>query len=72
MHACTLASTPAPHHTKSYHALDRAVVQETPDLVVFSGDMLTGLNVDSNATAYWDRLVNIMDRYRNCNRNCNP
>jgi hypothetical protein len=31
------------------------------DLAIFSGDMLTGLNVDANATAYWDRLVQVFD-----------
>jgi hypothetical protein len=34
---------------------------ETPDLAVLSGDMLTGLNVDENATAYWDKLVGVLD-----------
>ena len=36
--------------------------EEKPDLAVLSGDMLTGLNVDANATAYWDRLVSVFDK----------
>ena len=30
---------------------------ETPDFVLFTGDVLTGNNIDSNATAYWKYLV---------------
>ncbi len=47
---------------RTYLALDRALEQEQVDLAVLSGDMLTGLNVDANATAYWDRLVGVFDR----------
>ena len=47
---------------RTYLALDIALEQEQPDLAVLSGDMLTGLNVDANATAYWDRLVGIFDK----------
>lgn len=36
----------------------RAVVAaEEPSLVVLSGDQLTGLNILSNATAYWDEIL---------------
>ena len=30
---------------------------------MLSGDMPTGLNVDKNATAYWDRLVAVTDAH---------
>lgn len=35
----------------------RVLAWEAPDLVVYSGDQVTGENVDSNATAYWLRAV---------------
>ena len=47
---------------RTYVALDQALAHEQPDLAVFSGDMLTGLNVDANATAYWDLLTSVFDK----------
>ena len=48
---------------QTYTNLARVLAAEqTIDLAVFSGDMLTGLNVDANATAYWDRLVHVFDQ----------
>ena len=41
-------------------ALDTVLDIEKPDLAVLSGDMLTGLNIDKNATAYWDMLVAVL------------
>jgi len=39
-------------------ALLREVIKlEDPDLVVFTGDQLTGNNIRSNATAYWSEVV---------------
>ena len=46
---------------KTYAALGALVDVEQPDLVVLSGDMMTGLNVNRNATAYWNRLVAVFD-----------
>jgi 3',5'-cyclic AMP phosphodiesterase CpdA len=47
---------------RTYHDLGQVLAAEPNlDLAVFSGDMLTGLNVDANATAYWDRLVRVVD-----------
>ena len=47
----------------TYTDLARVIAAEQNiDLAVFSGDMLTGLNVDTNATAYWDRLVHVFDQ----------
>jgi Calcineurin-like phosphoesterase len=34
------------------------------DLVIFSGDQLTGNNVDGNATVYYDRLGDLMDEMK--------
>ena len=49
----------------TYVDLGRVLAAEPSlDLAVFSGDMLTGLNVDANATAYWDRLVQVFDDAR--------
>ena len=45
----------------TYLAVADLLKLERPDLAVLSGDMLTGLNVDANATAYWDRLVHVLD-----------
>jgi Calcineurin-like phosphoesterase len=36
----------------------------TIDLVIFSGDQLTGNNVDGNATVYYDRLGDLMDEMK--------
>jgi hypothetical protein len=48
---------------RTYAALDLVLrAERNLDLAVFSGDMLTGLNVDANATAYWDRLVQVVDK----------
>ncbi len=33
------------------------VRSERPDLVVFSGDQITGNNIHSNATRYWAQLL---------------
>ena len=55
------ASWGAATDLRTYLALGQVVGLERPDLAVFSGDMLTGLNVDTNATAYWDRLVSVFD-----------
>lgn len=41
--------------------LARAITSEKPDLVVFSGDQITGLNVFSNATKYYQRLSDLVD-----------
>lgn len=50
---------------RTYADLGRVLAAEPRvDLAVFSGDMLTGLNVDANATAYWDRLVRVFDGAR--------
>lgn len=32
---------------------------EKPDLVVFSGDQITGNNIADNATAYWEEVVSV-------------
>lgn len=34
---------------------------EKPQLVVLSGDQLTGLNIKSNATSYWDEIVDVIE-----------
>lgn len=34
------------------------------DLVVLSGDQLTGLNIDENATKYWDKITGVLDDHR--------
>ena len=49
---------------KTYQALADLLRLERPDLAVLTGDMLTGLNVDANATAYWDRLIKVFDQAR--------
>ncbi|GMH80073.1 hypothetical protein TrST_g2848 [Triparma strigata] len=41
--------------------LSRAIDLEKPDLVVFSGDQITGLNVETNATDYYQRLSDLVD-----------
>ena len=41
----------------STRVMERVLAWEAPDLVVYSGDQVTGENVDSNATAYWLRAV---------------
>jgi hypothetical protein len=48
------------NHT--YRALRKVLRLEAPlSLAVLSGDMLTGLNIDKNATSYWDQLVSVLD-----------
>lgn len=47
---------------KTYSVLADLLRIEHPDLAVLTGDMITGLNVDANATVYWDRLVGVFDR----------
>ena len=41
----------------STRVISRVLAWELPDLVVYSGDQITGENIDSNATAYWGRLL---------------
>ena len=37
----------------SHNVMQQLIAHESPDLVVFSGDQLTGNNINENATAYW-------------------
>ena len=47
-----------PMQDKNSTAVIRSVLQvEKPSLVALSGDQLTGLNIDDNATAYWDEIT---------------
>lgn len=41
----------------SDHVMHSVLGAESPDFVLFTGDVLTGNNIDSNATAYWDYVV---------------
>jgi 3',5'-cyclic AMP phosphodiesterase CpdA len=51
------------NHT--YQDLKKVLELEAPlSLAVLSGDMLTGLNIDKNATSYWDLLVSVLDEQR--------
>jgi len=45
---------------KTYEFLSSTVHLEEPDLVVFSGDQVTGLNVHYNATDYYQRLSDLL------------
>ena len=40
---------------KSIEALKYFIKAERPDLVVLSGDQVTGLNIDKNATSYYKK-----------------
>ena len=44
-------------------AVDRMLMQEAPNLAILSGDMLTGLNIDTNATAYLDDLTAVFNKH---------
>ena len=49
----------------TYRDLRKVLSLEAPlSLAVLSGDMLTGLNIDNNATAYWDKLVAVLDEQK--------
>jgi predicted MPP superfamily phosphohydrolase len=53
-----------PLQDRNTYALIRLVLmREQPDLVVLSGDQLTGDNVDENATVYYDLLANLLEEY---------
>ncbi|CAI8010134.1 Probable inactive purple acid phosphatase 16 [Geodia barretti] len=41
----------------STRVMERVLAWESPKLVVYSGDQVTGENINSNATAYWGRLL---------------
>ncbi|KJE94693.1 hypothetical protein CAOG_05296 [Capsaspora owczarzaki ATCC 30864] len=43
--------------TNSSRVMRNVLERERPDLVVFSGDQITGNNVADNATAYWAQVV---------------
>jgi len=41
----------------STRVMRKVLAMEKPDLVVFSGDQLTGNNINKNATEYWKQVV---------------
>lgn len=43
--------------SKSTSVMKSVILAESPDLVIFSGDQLTGNNIRDNATAYWSQVV---------------
>jgi predicted MPP superfamily phosphohydrolase len=45
--------------TKSLRVMKTMIEMEKPDLVVFSGDQITGNNIQKNATLYWKQLVSV-------------
>ena len=45
------------HHGKLSSPLLKMLDYEDVDLVVYSGDLITGNNVHNNATAYWKELL---------------
>ena len=48
---------------KSVAIMHNVLKQESPDLVVLGGDQLTGLNIDKNATAYWETIVDTIESH---------
>lgn len=51
----------APRADRRTLVLIRQILEwERPDLVIFSGDMLTANNIDANATVYLDRLAAVL------------
>lgn len=47
---------------ETFAGLELITTLETVDIAVLSGDQLTGLNIDTNATAHWDKLTSLLDR----------
>jgi hypothetical protein len=47
----------------TWRALDRIILFEDPDLIVLSGDQLTGNNCRDNATAYYQMLGEFLTAY---------
>ena len=45
---------------KSIQAIQYFIEAERPDLVVLSGDQITGLNIDNNATSYYQKIIEAM------------
>ena len=45
---------------KSIEAIQYFLQAEKPDLVILSGDQITGLNVDANATSYYEQIIESM------------
>eukprot|EP00455_Lapot_gusevi_P011119 TRINITY_DN15111_c0_g1_i1.p1 TRINITY_DN15111_c0_g1~~TRINITY_DN15111_c0_g1_i1.p1 ORF type:complete len:329 (+),score=41.56 TRINITY_DN15111_c0_g1_i1:62-1048(+) len=43
----------------STRVMRNILTAEKPDLVIFSGDQITGNNIQSNATAYWSQVVEV-------------
>eukprot|EP01118_Nematostelium_gracile_P009802 TRINITY_DN3317_c0_g1_i1.p1 TRINITY_DN3317_c0_g1~~TRINITY_DN3317_c0_g1_i1.p1 ORF type:complete len:319 (-),score=75.50 TRINITY_DN3317_c0_g1_i1:120-1076(-) len=41
----------------STRVMNRVLAAEKPDLVVFTGDQITGNNIQSNSTAYWRKAI---------------
>ncbi|CAJ1931680.1 unnamed protein product [Cylindrotheca closterium] len=48
---------------KTWLVLDRVLKLEQPDLIVLSGDQLTGNNCKENATAYYQMLGEFLSKY---------
>ena len=47
---------------KSLRVMEKILVQEQPDFIVFTGDQLTANNIgfqEKNATKYWDQVVSV-------------
>lgn len=41
----------------STRVMEHVLLWEQPNLVIYSGDQITGENIDNNATSYWARLL---------------
>lgn len=48
---------------KTWFVLDSVILQEEPDLIILSGDQLTGNNCKENATAYYQMLGEFLSKY---------
>lgn len=45
---------------KSFAVIKKLLQYEQPDLIILGGDMLTAENIDQNATAYYQMLINVI------------
>jgi Calcineurin-like phosphoesterase len=48
---------------KTFRLIRHMIQAEQPDLVVLSGDQLTGNNVDTNSTVYYDMLAAVIQEF---------